>query len=49
MLGLPFCPGGELYTLLRSQQVTSEMHKFYSANVILGLEQLHEMGIVYKE
>ena len=50
LLALDYCPGGELFMLLRSKRrLEIPAVKFYAANVILGLEALHSLGIVYRE
>jgi len=50
LLALDYCPGGELFMLLRSKRKFDLPNvKFYAANVILGLEALHSLGIVYRD
>ena len=50
LLALDYCPGGELFMLLRSKRrFEIPQVKFYAANIILGLEALHSLGIVYRE
>ena len=54
IVGMKYCPGGELYTRLKTLKnskdgITKEMQKFYAANILLGLAQLHKLGIIYKE
>ena len=56
LLGLPYCPGGELYSLFKnnhpsiaSAKAKEEAIVFYAANVMIGLHYLHQVGIVYQE
>ncbi|KAJ7980604.1 putative Serine/threonine protein kinase [Quillaja saponaria] len=47
-----FCPGGELFALLDKQPMKllkEESARFYAAEVIIGLEYLHCLGIVYRD
>ncbi|KAM7256107.1 hypothetical protein ACFE04_011848 [Oxalis oulophora] len=47
-----FFPGGELFTLLDRQPMklfTEESSRFYAAEVVIGLEYLHCLGIVYRD
>lgn len=47
---LEYIHGGELSTFLKSRlTLESEGIKFYLAEVIVALEQLHEMGVVYRD
>uniref|UniRef100_A0A7N0ZWA1 non-specific serine/threonine protein kinase n=1 Tax=Kalanchoe fedtschenkoi TaxID=63787 RepID=A0A7N0ZWA1_KALFE len=49
---VPFCPGGDL-NVLRHRQTerafSPSVIKFYAAEVVCALEQLHLMGIVYRD
>lgn len=50
LLALDYCPGAELFMLLRSKRrLEIPSVKFYAANIILGLEALHSLGIVYRD
>ncbi|KAL0914708.1 hypothetical protein M5K25_015079 [Dendrobium thyrsiflorum] len=47
-----FCPGGELFALLDRQPmkiIKEEVARFYAAEVIVGLEYLHCLGIIYRD
>nr|AML76681.1 putative LOV domain-containing protein [Houttuynia cordata] len=47
-----FCPGGELFALLDNQPmkiVKEEAARFYAAEVVIGLEYLHCLGIIYRD
>nr|AML77520.1 putative LOV domain-containing protein [Oxalis sp. BC-2016] len=47
-----FFPGGELFALLDKQPMklfSEESSRFYAAEVVIGLEYLHCLGIVYRD
>nr|AML76537.1 putative LOV domain-containing protein [Gyrocarpus americanus] len=47
-----FCPGGELFALMDKQPMKTfreEAARFYAAEVVVGLEYLHCLGIVYRD
>ncbi|XP_031102833.1 phototropin-2-like [Ipomoea triloba] len=47
-----FCPGGELFALLDKQPMKmfkEDSARFYAAEVLIGLEYLHCLGIVYRD
>ncbi|WOK91961.1 LOV domain-containing protein [Canna indica] len=47
-----FCPGGELFALLDKQPMKifkEDAARFYAAEVIIGLEYLHCLGIIYRD
>nr|AML77934.1 putative LOV domain-containing protein [Linum grandiflorum] len=47
-----FCPGGELFALLDKQPMKlfkEDSARFYAAEVVIGLEYLHCLGIVYRD
>nr|AML77639.1 putative LOV domain-containing protein [Portulaca umbraticola] len=47
-----FCPGGELFALLDKQPMKifgEESARFYAAEVLVGLEYLHCLGIIYRD
>ncbi|KAJ1970449.1 hypothetical protein H4R35_005859 [Dimargaris xerosporica] len=49
-LVLDYLPGGDIATqLARHYKFTEDRCRFYAAEIILGLEQLHRMGIVYRD
>jgi len=47
---MEYCPGGELFSLLKAKKrfPLAEI-KFYTANVLLAFKRLHHLNIVYKE
>ena len=50
VIGMDYCPGGELYMLLRAKKRLSvDETQFYGASVLQGLEALHMANIVYRE
>ncbi|GMH53907.1 hypothetical protein TrRE_jg1631 [Triparma retinervis] len=47
---LDYCPGGELFFhLSRMKKMPEHMARFYTAEITLALECLHEKGIVYRD
>nr|AML78295.1 putative LOV domain-containing protein [Lantana camara] len=47
-----FCPGGELFALLDKQPLKmfkEDSARFYAAEVVIGLEYLHCLGIIYRD
>ncbi|PKA51098.1 Phototropin-2 [Apostasia shenzhenica] len=47
-----FCPGGELFALLDRQPMKifkEEAARFFAAEVVIGLEYLHCLGIIYRD
>nr|AML78200.1 putative LOV domain-containing protein [Anisacanthus quadrifidus] len=47
-----FCPGGELFALLDKQplkMIKEDSARFYAAEVVIGLEYLHCLGIIYRD
>ncbi|WJX93382.1 Phototropin-2 [Trifolium repens] len=47
-----FCPGGELFGLLDRQPMKilkEDSARFYAAEVVIGLEYLHCLGIIYRD
>ncbi|XP_057419673.1 phototropin-2 isoform X2 [Lotus japonicus] len=47
-----FCAGGELFALLDKQPMkifNEESSRFYAAEVVIGLEYLHCLGIIYRD
>lgn len=49
-LAMDYCPGGELFMLLRAKKHFSIPEaQFYAASILQGLEALHTANIVYRE
>ena len=49
-IAMDYCPGGELYMLLRAKQrFKIGEAQFYAASILQGLEALHMNNIVYRE
>lgn len=49
-LVLEYCAGGELFSLLRHRHVLSESAaRFYTAQLALALEHLHQRSIIYRD
>ena len=47
---LEFVQGGELFShLRRAGRFTSDVARFYAANIILSLEYLHSLDIIYRD
>jgi len=47
---LEYCPGGELFNLLRKKKRFSEERAlFYAAQMVLALEHLHSKNIIYRD
>ncbi|ERN11433.1 phototropin-2 isoform X1 [Amborella trichopoda] len=47
-----FCPGGELFAMLDKQPMKilkEESVRFYAAEVVVGLEYLHCLGVIYRD
>nr|AML79429.1 putative LOV domain-containing protein [Phyllanthus sp. BC-2016] len=47
-----FCPGGELFAVLDKQPMKlfkEDSARFYAAEVVIGLEYLHCLGIIYRD
>ncbi|CAM8945235.1 unnamed protein product [Rhodiola kirilowii] len=47
-----FCPGGELFGVLDKQPMKlfkEESARFYAAEVLIGLEYLHCLGVIYRD
>ena len=48
-LWIRFVNGGELFHhLLREQRFNEERSRFYSAELLLALEHLHDLDVVYR-
>ncbi len=46
----PFIPGGDLYHKLKTDIFfTEELTKFYSAQIAIALQYLHDLGIAYRD
>eukprot|EP00029_Vermamoeba_vermiformis_P002869 TRINITY_DN13238_c0_g1_i1.p1 TRINITY_DN13238_c0_g1~~TRINITY_DN13238_c0_g1_i1.p1 ORF type:complete len:446 (-),score=139.44 TRINITY_DN13238_c0_g1_i1:132-1469(-) len=49
-LVLDFINGGELfYHLQNERKFSTERARFYAAEIVLGLEHLHKLGIIYRD
>ena len=49
MCAISFVNGGELFHhLQREQRFNEERSRFYSAELLLALEHLHELDVVYR-
>ncbi|KAK9065348.1 hypothetical protein SSX86_016731 [Deinandra increscens subsp. villosa] len=51
-LVMEYCPGGDLHTLRQRQpgrHFSEDAARFYAAEVLLGLEYLHMLGVVYRD
>ncbi|BGP20952.1 hypothetical protein JCM10213_006668 [Rhodosporidiobolus nylandii] len=47
---LPYIQGGELFShLRRAGRFSSDVARFYAANLVLALEYLHRMDIIYRD
>ena len=46
---LEYCPGGELWSRIVNQQINEETAKFFTGQIILAIEHLHQNGIVYRD
>uniref|UniRef100_A0A7N0ZR86 non-specific serine/threonine protein kinase n=1 Tax=Kalanchoe fedtschenkoi TaxID=63787 RepID=A0A7N0ZR86_KALFE len=47
-----FCPGGELFGILDKQPMKlfkEDSARFYAAEVLIGLEYLHCLGVIYRD
>ncbi len=45
-----FCPGGELFFHIQKiQRFNEDATKFYAAQIILAIEELHSKDIIYRE
>lgn len=47
--GADFFNGGELYHYISRGRFTEERSRFYAAEIILGMEHMHSLGIVYRD
>lgn len=48
---LDFCPGGDLETLMSSQEepLSENQARFYLAEILLALRDLHSRDIIYRD
>ena len=48
---LDFCPGGDLETLMSSQEepLSENKARFYLAEILLALRDLHSRDIIYRD
>ncbi|KRX02976.1 Protein kinase-like domain [Pseudocohnilembus persalinus] len=47
---LEYCPGGDLYNLLRKRKkFTEDQTRFYAAQILLAIEELHKQNIIYRD
>ena len=50
VLGMEYCPGGELFNLLRRVKKMKENDaKFYFIETLLAIQHLHNKGILYRD
>jgi len=54
VVALDYCPGGELFMFMEARRKQRKMltiteTQFYASNVLMGLEHLHNEGVVYKD
>ncbi|KAL7668733.1 hypothetical protein ACOME3_009424 [Neoechinorhynchus agilis] len=46
----PFAPGGDLLSLMqRQRRLTEDQARFYSSEIVIGLNYLHTAGILYRD
>lgn len=51
-MGMEFCNGGELFTLLTSGyniQNVEDKTRFYAAEIVIALEYMHENGVMHRD
>ena len=49
-LVMDFLPGGDIsYLIKQRSRLTEEQAKFYAAEIALGMEELHNRRIVYRD
>jgi tRNA A-37 threonylcarbamoyl transferase component Bud32 len=48
-LVLEYCEKGDLESLLEKGKLSEHEAKFYIAEIVLGLEYLHKLGIIYRD
>ena len=47
---IDYAPGGDLMQMLtKKNNLPESTVKFYGAQILLGLEQIHKMGILYRD
>lgn len=47
---LEYCPGGELFFYLsKIGRFKEDAARFYASNILLGLDHLHQNGILYRD
>lgn len=47
---LEYCPGGELFFLLKKRKtLTEDQARFYTAQIVLAIEYLHKQNIIYRD
>ncbi|KRX02245.1 Protein kinase-like domain [Pseudocohnilembus persalinus] len=47
---MEYCPGGELFNLLSSRKkFTEDQTRFYAAQIILAIEELHKHNTIYRD
>lgn len=47
---MPFLQGGELFQILKkNKKFSEEKAKFYSAEILLALDYLHQKDIIYRD
>jgi serine/threonine protein kinase len=46
---MDFCPGGDLETMLSQTRVSEEKARFYIAEVIVAIKDLHRRDVIYRD
>lgn len=46
---MEYMPGGDLVNLMTAHEVTEEMTRFYTAELVEALGALHKMGYIHRD